>query len=78
MSRVRGQTYVLFTMLFAMGSDISILKAPIAAPVSPFMSSLHLLLFSNSLWVLKRLTELYVNKVSEPGPPYHPYHIIEY
>ena len=32
--------HVLFTLLFAVGSDISILKAPMAAAISPFMSPL--------------------------------------
>ena len=43
MSRVRGETNirVLLTLLFAVGSDISILRAPMAAAISPFMSSLN-------------------------------------
>ena len=34
----RTNIRVLFTLLFAVGSDISILKAPMAAAISPFMS----------------------------------------
>ena len=36
----RTNIRVLFTLLFAVGSDISILKAPMAAAISPFMSQL--------------------------------------
>ena len=39
-ARVRGQTYVSFrTLLFAVGSDISILRVPMAAAISPFYES---------------------------------------
>ena len=37
----RKNIHVLFTLLFAMGSGISILIAPIAAAISPFMSPLN-------------------------------------
>ena len=36
----RTNIRVLFTLLFAVGSDISILKALMAAAISPFMSPL--------------------------------------
>ena len=40
----------------------------------PQHRELRPLLFSNSVWVLQRPTELYVNKVCETGPPvYCPY-----
>ena len=42
MSRIeRTDIRVLFTFLFAVGSDVSILKAPLAAAISPFMSPLN-------------------------------------
>ena len=31
--------HVQFTLLFAVGSDVSILKAPMAAAISPFVST---------------------------------------
>ena len=37
----RTNIRVLFTLLFAVGSDISILKAPMEAAISPFMSPLN-------------------------------------
>ena len=40
MSRVREQTYMsIFTLLSAVGSDVSILRAPMAAAISPFVST---------------------------------------
>ena len=40
----------------------------------PQHRELRPLLFSNSVWVLQRPTELYVSKVCETGPPvYRPY-----
>ena len=42
MSRIeRTDIRVLFTFLFAVGSDVSILKAPLAAAISPFISPLN-------------------------------------
>ena len=43
MSRARGQTCTCLSLhyLFAVGSDISILRAPMAAAISPFMSPLN-------------------------------------
>ena len=43
MSRIeRTDIRVLFTFLFfAVGSDVSILKAPLTAAISPFMSPLN-------------------------------------
>ena len=37
----RTNIHVLFTMLFAVGSDISILRAPMAAAIGLFMSPLN-------------------------------------
>ena len=37
----RTNIHVLFTLLFTVGSDISILRAPKAAAMSPFMSPLN-------------------------------------
>ena len=37
----RTNIHVLFTLLFAVGLDISILRAPKAAAISPFMSPLN-------------------------------------
>ena len=42
MSRVRGQTTCpSLHCIFAVGSDMSILRAPMAAAISPFMSPLN-------------------------------------
>ena len=90
MSRVKGQTYVrvLLTLLFGVGPDISILRVPVEAAISPFMSSLNP---PNPWWVMMlvtkidhntgnyvpysfRPTELYVNKVCETElTVYRPY-----